>query len=855
MKVKNLIMTLSLSLAMVLGAGFSLISKGTSNVANADEITLKKYYLNATNVVSYNPTSYWWGNNSAATYMYAYSSTIKVNDQPLSNAAWPGQQMTRESQYGYNFFSLEVDARLDRVIFLRVNPNNTSEIWTRTSREGGTDIVLPNDGGYIPEFVVNSDFTNNYDDANYAGVWRQFSYEANISYKDIDGVTHTDHQTLRRGNTPESPLVGYGEYFYGWFINEQYNEYFYANSDEIYLNPVDLYGYVDEARLFTHNYDLRNYNDVFSFAGKQFRVHQYNSADTEDHFITISNTCTGTFTIPEQASLTIEGLPQYYDNKYVYNHAWTSYYQNDYLLFDLRNGEYSLYWRTDNDVPTTEGYYLVDADSNIRFDHIRYEDASTQTYYKMEEFETPDENGYIAVYRGYQTSYEERLLIRSYFNGKTRLYGKDDTDYFFDDVSQYNYWTEYDNEIFAYIQYYYVRFDRAGTFDIYLHQNGTYHVEPSSGIVGYVNYSVFAPQYVGVLDYEGFIVEEDEIFNPTLPASIYEDDLEVSILPTGELFTDAQCTIPYTPKTIENGETIYGKAYLEGAYLLGDATFSGGADKAWTLEGSLGFTFTSLTGEWDANDDDVFRNFITMYVDVNIPVTTTPDNPMMLGTLALASMNGGYQGYLNDPIHPDFTLDHTYNYAHIVQNQGDFCKLAFTRGGEYRIDSTVELVFHYGEGNPRPILNLEIIVDVSLSQEDDSRENFIDNFLTAVGGICEDDGSTNIATLQSEWATQKAIFNALDEADRNTIKAIGFNGGDENGSNLEKMMAKYAYIINKYGTNTFEDFIFGQQLNARSTITLVSNSNVTIIVIAVLAMTSLLVVFGIKVYSVKRKEN
>ena len=852
MKLKNLFITLGLSLAMVLGVGVSLNNRETSKIAKADEITLRKYYFNASSL-----TNNWWHNDGAATYMYAYSSTIKVGDQQLSNAAWPGQQMTKDPQYGIDAYYLEVDERLDKAIFLRVNPNNTSEIWTRTSKDGGVDINLPNSGNYIPEFTLNYNFTDAYDDANYAGVWRQLIYEVNTHYKDINGVNHDGHQTLRRGHSPTEPTIGFGEYFQGWYADENYRDWFYADSEQIYTEPVDVYGYVREAELYTYTYDFTNLGAALSLANKQVRIHQYNSLDTDDQFFTISNTYTGTFTVPEYCTLSIEGLQQYYQDIAIHNSAWTSWYKNDVLIIVIRpgNNEYNLCFRTDDDIPPTEGYYLVDANNNVRFDNVHHDDASTQSYYKMEQFATPDANGYIAVYRGHQTKYEERLLIRSYFNGKDRFYGKDDENYFFDEVNQYNYYSHYDNDTFEYIKYYYVRFDRAGTFDIYLHQNGTYHVVPTSGIVGYVNYSVFAPEFKGVLDREGFILEEDEIFNPSIPSSVYQESLDLSILPTGELFTDEQCTIPYTPRVIENGETIYAKAYLEGAYLVGDATFSGGADKAWKLEGSIGFTFTSFTGEWDEDDDNIYRNHISMFADVNIPVTTTPSNPITVGTLALVSMYGGYQGYLDNPLHPDFTLDHAYNYANLVQNEGDFCKLAFTRGGQYTISSTVELVFHYGEGNPRPTERLDIIVNVSLSQEDDSRENFIDNFLTAIGGICQNDGSTNITNLQNEWAIQKGIFNALDEADRNVIKAIGFSGGNENGNNLEKMIAKYAYIITKYGTNTFEDFIFGQELNARNTISLANNSNVPIIVIAALSMTSLLVVFGIKAFSLKRKED
>ena len=121
---------------------------------------------------------------------------------------------------------------------------------------------------------------------------------------------------------------------------------------------------------------------------------------------------------------------------------------------------------------------------------------------------------------------------------------------------------------------------------------------------------------------------------------------------------------------------------------------------------------------------------------------------------------------------------------------------------------------------------------------------FYTKFLTEVGGTCDANGNTNTATLQGVWADQKAAFEALSAGEKAVIRAVEVDKIEGDGANdLEKFVKKYDYIVKKYGTTLFEDFVWGQSYPGQA---LVSNTPATanettpimIIVIACVALLS-----------------
>ena len=65
-------------------------------------------------------------------------------------------------------------------------------------------------------------------------------------------------------------------------------------------------------------------------------------------------------------------------------------------------------------------------------------------------------------------------------------------------------------------------------------------------------------------------------------------------------------------------------------------------------------------------------------------------------------------------------------------------------------------------------------------------------------------------TFTTSWAQLKTAFNALDTADQNTLKNATAN---ENGTDIEKAMARYDYVVAKYGYENFINRTSGNSAN------------------------------------------
>ena len=69
---------------------------------------------------------------------------------------------------------------------------------------------------------------------------------------------------------------------------------------------------------------------------------------------------------------------------------------------------------------------------------------------------------------------------------------------------------------------------------------------------------------------------------------------------------------------------------------------------------------------------------------------------------------------------------------------------------------------------------------------------------------------TSAPTFTTSWASLKTAFNALELADRNTLKNATAN---ENGTDIEKAMARYDYVVAKYGYENFINRASGNSAN------------------------------------------
>ena len=90
--------------------------------------------------------------------------------------------------------------------------------------------------------------------------------------------------------------------------------------------------------------------------------------------------------------------------------------------------------------------------------------------------------------------------------------------------------------------------------------------------------------------------------------------------------------------------------------------------------------------------------------------------------------------------------------------------------------------------------------------------------------------------LKAIWLDQKAAYQSLSATEKAEVEALTIDGGDEHGSDLEKVIAKYKYIVQKYGTNNCEDFIWGQTYAAQSNGFNTINMNTNVLLITVISL-------------------
>jgi len=119
-------------------------------------------------------------------------------------------------------------------------------------------------------------------------------------------------------------------------------------------------------------------------------------------------------------------------------------------------------------------------------------------------------------------------------------------------------------------------------------------------------------------------------------------------------------------------------------------------------------------------------------------------------------------------------------------------------------------------------------------------EEYASSFLSKI--TCSGTGSTTFA--KSVWATVKNEFNGLETTEQAKLINASAN---ENGTTIEQCVARYDYLINKYGKNTYEDFIGRHEslVQKLSNLHELSNGKVPLIIvgtiIAVLSFTAIII--------------
>ena len=123
----------------------------------------------------------------------------------------------------------------------------------------------------------------------------------------------------------------------------------------------------------------------------------------------------------------------------------------------------------------------------------------------------------------------------------------------------------------------------------------------------------------------------------------------------------------------------------------------------------------------------------------------------------------------------------------------------------------------------------------TLGEDIDTAEEFAQTFLDSVS--CDATGATGPTFTTYSWDVLSGIFLALSDEDQDLINGAT---GAEGGSVIEECVAKYDYILAKYGTTKYSNFM-GREVTGVTSynpIFEVANSDATVNVITIIALVS-----------------
>ena len=439
------------------------------------------------------------------------------------------------------------------------------------------------------------------------------------------------------------------------------------------------------------------------------------------------------------------------------------------------------------DVPAADGYYLLGSKTDYKY-------AGAP---EVPELAEPDEDNNVAILLDYDAKEGEKYKVKYYNESE----GKND-------------WGST------------IAVEGLGTLD----EDGNFVMSKDAHIDIFVKWEKVSEE-PEVWAMKFYIAEHAERYNVTFKGLFYEGkDLEktINVVDTQRatenvnfevneerlaqsgyvlrgVYTDNTFEHEYTATKLAAATELFVKYTKSGYYMTGDETFLG-EGHGWNVD------YSEMIEEHNVGNR--FEGTIT------VPAGVDADHPMLVKPLHYEGQDNEGKtvwasAYYEMGINPSTEQKWEYSFVS-VDESGNF---KFVKPGTYAfyVYDTNKVTFNSGE------------------------YAFHAAFLSQVGGECKNDGSTDLEALKVVWGNMKTAYNALDEADRLEIYNTGFDGGDEESSNDRlRMIAKYNYIVTKYGTAEFEDFIWGQTVTPKvgNNVMFLNNSNNTglIIIISVSAI-------------------
>lgn len=191
-----------MGLSLVMGLGVAAGMSANREVKAANAAGTSRLYFDVSSTT-------WWNNAGALTYAYCHDGA--------TSPSWPGVPMTKVVGETYKYY-VDIDSAFTKVIFCRVDPNDLTNVWNRTSKNGGISINLPSDYTSKNQWNLTADGTN-YDDGNYCGNWSLYTPPTTKKVAVYVNDEKRGDEDVAIGGLPDSPEY-YGVIFDGkWYTD------------------------------------------------------------------------------------------------------------------------------------------------------------------------------------------------------------------------------------------------------------------------------------------------------------------------------------------------------------------------------------------------------------------------------------------------------------------------------------------------------------------------------------------------------------------------------------------------------------------------------------------------------------
>ena len=661
-------------------------------------------------------------------------------------------------------------------------------VWNRSSKDGGTPITLPADYTVHNKWVLETDGSN-YNDGNYTGHWEY--YDATNKHDVHTVLDNLGVETVEDDiEVVDGNTVPAPTYSFGQHFSGWFSDPNYTEGNEVttITSDITVYGKLENVSTINFSVDASRNTNFSSKQALYFYAWEDNGKNNGAFPGVTFPIWAQGLTAPSDAKIIISNGDNYEAEGF-----------KQTINIDLADA-------VNNDV-----LRILDSEDNGKVEAIwesSIDEPAEEGYYICGNFSsvpawrysqaeqmtnTTGEN--VAYEMNFLLAVGDELRVRSYFNDQTpkdRWATLGDNNY----ADPENGWGEKSGDNF--------KATKAGYYDIYAkYENDAFMFYVAPHVDTYA-ISLTAKIYEGrtlvetrVLDSQ--LAYDGTPFNPSFAA--------ISGYVSYGVYEDASCSTEYEARTFSAAGQLYLKYMRTGYYVVGDADFTGGNVGAWNPAGGVRLTT-------DCNDP---ANFLEGAVTI----------PNVEGAVQCRPLELTAENEIN---WLDFTLGANYSFA---SKNGD--NLEFSKGGTYAV--YVKLV------NYQPVVYLN-----------EGLAAFNTKFLSEVGGVCNEvvAGTKTIQQLQAVWADQAAAYASLSGTEKAEVEAITIDGGNENGSDLEKVIAKYSYIVHKYGTAVCNDFIWGQTYQAQNSMKMNTVSN-NVLFITLISVSVVVISAGLTFYFLRKR--